>query len=439
MLIQISDNRQKTGKLPFVISDPQSRQDIAEVADITLSALQEKFNDNFLLLPGQFDKSLDKIGDEYVCELSAKGVLSTGNILGFVGIGNTKLKVFSRFDSQDGNDYFLHFMLERVLQIHLMNMPFNFDDENIFDFLVYFFPMYLRRAMRQGLYREYQTYEHNDANVRGIIDFPAHIRKNLPFNGKIAYRTREYSSDNSVTELVRHTIEYISSREEWSSLLLSDPETKNAVSLITAATPSYSKGERNQIIAKNLRPSIHPFYSEYSPLQRLCVQILKHQEIKYGTDKHEVYGLLIDGAWLWEEYLAKLLPSDFVHPQNRLRTDGLTMIKGNSSYRVYPDFYIKDRIVLDAKYKRLGDKSNPFSEDMHQLVSYIKRLHAARGGLIFPAKGNSPIKEAHLENGLGILYALPLEIPQGCKTYSSFCQMMEANEQLLVSSIESIM
>lgn len=439
MLIQISDNRQKSGKMPFIISDPQSRKDIAEVADVTLSALQEKYNDNFLMLPGQFDKSQDKIGNEYICELSAKGVLSTGNILGFVGVGQTKLKVHSRFDSQDGNDFFLHYMLEKVLQIHLMNMPFNYDDENIFDFLVYFFPMYLKRAMRQGLYREYQTYEHNDANVRGVIDFPSHIRKNYPFNGKIAYKTREYSSDNNVTELVRHTIEYISSREEWSSLLQTDQETKDAVSLIVAATPSYSKGRRSQVIARNLRPSIHPFYSDYSPLQRLCVQILKHQEIKYGTDEHEVYGLLIDGAWLWEEYLAKLLPTDFVHPQNRLKTDGLTMIKGNTSYRVYPDYYIQDRIVLDAKYKRLNDKSNPFSDDMHQLVSYIKRLHAAKGGLLYPAKGSVSVKDVTLEDGLGVLYAIPLEIPQDCKTYSAFCEVMEAKEITLVDCIKAIM
>ena len=46
--------------------------------------------------------------------------------------------------------------------------------------------------------------------MRGTIDINRHLKLNLPFNGRVAYRTREFSHDNHVTELIRHTIEYIS-------------------------------------------------------------------------------------------------------------------------------------------------------------------------------------------------------------------------------------
>ena len=40
-------------------------------------------------------------------------------------------------------------------------------------------------------------------------------KKNIPFMGKIAYTTREHSYNNNLTQLVRHTIEYIKTHPLW--------------------------------------------------------------------------------------------------------------------------------------------------------------------------------------------------------------------------------
>lgn len=57
---------------------------------------------------------------------------------------------------------------------------------------------------------------------RGIpIDVARHMKKNTPFIGNIAYSQREYSYDNDLMELVRHTIEYIKGKNvEECSLVL---------------------------------------------------------------------------------------------------------------------------------------------------------------------------------------------------------------------------
>lgn len=153
---------------------------------------------------------------------------------------------------------------------------FSFDNQNIFDILLYLFPYYLDRALRQGLYHQYRTYEHNDARITGPVDVPRHIRENTPFTGNIAYRTREYSIDNNLTELIRHTIEYIASRNGFGTVLTGSKQDMENVSTIRQATPTYSRADRRTVIAKNLRLAIHPFYSEYAPLQKLCIQILLH-------------------------------------------------------------------------------------------------------------------------------------------------------------------
>ena len=40
--------------------------------------------------------------------------------------------------------------------------------------------------------------------------------------------------------------------------------------------------------------------------------------MKYGRDDDEIYGVLFDGAWLWEEYLNTFLADiGFEHPRNK--------------------------------------------------------------------------------------------------------------------------
>lgn len=100
------------------------------------------------------------------------------------------------------------------------------------------FPYYLKLAYRQGIYRTYVRNEYNDAYVKGRIDVNRHIRMNVPFRGQIAYSTREYSADNPMIQLIRHTIEYISNHPLGKGVLMTDAETRDAVSKIRMMTQS---------------------------------------------------------------------------------------------------------------------------------------------------------------------------------------------------------
>jgi 5-methylcytosine-specific restriction endonuclease McrBC regulatory subunit McrC len=178
-----------------------------------------------------------------------------------------------------------------------------------------------------------------------------------------------------------------------------------AVKQITEVTQeTYSFHAREKIIHKNLKPENHPYYSDYKPLQKLCVMILNHSKMQYSQSNSPVYGILFDGAWLWEEYLATILcdtklgNKKFEHPENKTGKGGIHLFKNRRVLR-YPDFYRKnDSIVLDAKYKALSSISknddDPFLEikinfnrdDIHQLVTYMYILKAEKGCFIFPDK-----------------------------------------------------
>ena len=295
--------------------------------------------------------------------------------------------------------------------------------------------------MRQGIYREYQNFKHNDAKLKGTIDWKRHIAQNIPFAGNVAYSTREYTYDTDMTELIRHTIEFMKSKRYGQSVLGLDQETIDNVKSIISLTPSYNKNERSAIIGKNLRHKSHPYYTEYQPLQCLCLQILRMEEVKYGETDEEICGILFDGAWLWEEYLNTILQKEgFKHPENKKHKGGIYLFEDHSGIR-YPDFY-KDDIVLDAKYKKLESYekvSKVNRDDLHQLITYITNLQASKGVFIAPfSDRQQKIPKSRLKDSSASLYILGIEICHTSTSYADFCEKMKAKEAFFVDTLRQL-
>ena len=420
------------------------RKDVAPlfpIADKTIAELCRE-NENLLIFPYSIESSDDRIGESSVMSIlntddPEKVRISTGNVMGFIGVGNLQIKIKSRFD-KGRDDFLLHYMLQKVLSFNLFDLSHNNEQEDVFDFIMFMFPYFLKAAMRQGVYREYQNFRHNDANLKGAIDVGRHIARNIPFVGNIAYSTREYSHDNNMTELIRHTIEFMKTKKYGQAVLNIDRETIENVNAIIEYTPLYNKSDRNSIISKNLRMKSHPYYTEYRPLQTLCLQILRMEEVKYGESDEEICGILFDGAWLWEEYVNTILSKQgFVHPENKRHKGGIYLFEGHSGIR-YPDFY-KDDIVLDAKYKRLGSYNKVSMvdpDDVHQVMAYISALHVNKGGFIAPLENKQDkIPKSQILGTLSYLYIFGIEISRASSSYADFCERMKEKEVEFIKSI----
>ena len=439
MRIYLTDNN--TGKANVKTYNRNDVSALFPIADKTIGQLCRE-NENLLIFPYCIDDADDRIGDSSVInilntEVPEKVKISTGNIMGFIGIGNLQVKIQSRFD-KGHDDYLLHYMLQKVLSFNLFDLSHNNEQEDVFDFVMFMFPYFLKKALRQGVYREYQTHKYNNSNVKGTIDIGRHIAQNVPFVGNIAYSTREYCNDNSMTELIRHTIEYMKKKKYGKAVLDIDKETIDNVKLIIEQTQSYNVNHRNRIINKNMRMRCHPFYTEYSPLRSLCLQILRMEELKYGESDDEVCGILFDGAWLWEEYVNTILQNHgFVHPENKRSKGGIYLFEDKSGVR-YPDFYKKD-IVLDAKYKRLDSYDNVAKvgrDDIHQVIAYVNVLNAKRGGFVSPLENKQPIiPTKHIKGTDSTLSIFGIEICKSAVSYANFCEVMKIKEKEFVESL----
>lgn len=393
---------------------------------------------NLLIFPQGFDIHGDDIGKQHILTMESDKLV-TGNVMGFVGYRDTQIRISSRFIQQDNHDYFLHYMLQRVFAINIFNLKYDSDTESIFDFLIYLFPSFLKRAIRQGVYKEYQTRRYNDANVRGRIDVGQHIRQNVPFAGNVAYMTREFAIDNAVTQLVRHTIEYISNHPYCGGILSNDEETKEAIVQIRQATPTYNRNERRQVLNKNLRPVRHPYFNEYRNLQRLCLQILRHEEMKYGHDDEQIYGILFDGAWLWEEYLNTFLKDlGLEHPRNKVGQGRKNLFTDNTGC-YYPDFH-NQHMVLDAKYKGYADWSHIQNADLYQVISYMHVLNVNLGGFLVPVEWRDnrlPVKILKGQGGTLFVEGLNPKTEASC--YTDYVYYMYKEEERMRTGLRDML
>ena len=400
-----------------------------------------------LVWPNSFNEGYDELKDQYIFRITEKDgktidSVTTNNVVGFIGKSNTDIRIHSRFASSNDNDFFLYYMLEKVMAINTFSLSSSVKEPEVFDFLLFFFPRLLKDALSQGMYKKYVYHEYNDANIRGVVDVNRHIRLNIPANGKIAYRTREFSYDNSVTQLIRHTIEFIRRKQFGKAVLHNDPDTEGCVQQIIQATPTFQPQQRQAIINENLRPVIHPYYTKYAALQNLCLRILRYEKLSYGNDSNnKIHGLLIDAAWLWEEYIGQVLSenTDIKHYTRKNSHYHLFKDKDGAFQKIIPDYYDGDKIVADAKYIPLNRSRDLDAERAapiyYKTIMYMYRFNTKKGYLFHPIRQNESEGKKVLSETFEIdgrsdcsLTKIGLVIDEESKNYSEFREEMKRRE-----------
>ena len=432
-MMRITDNQHKIVKEEFVEGYPKLSN---LLLDRTLESLSQ--DERVFIFPNDLKNSSDLEKDQKIFE-TVNQKIKTGNVIGFLGCGQERLTISSRF-SDESNDHFLHYLLHKVLHINLTSLDVALSrEESLYQLLMYLFPKYLQAAIRKGLYKEYHRFSYNDSHVKGVIDVRNHLKKNLPFTGNIAYTTREFTYDNPLMQLIRHTIEYIKKQKGIGQGVLDNLSTsRENVAEIVRVTPSYKLADRAKIIRRNQSKLLrHAYFHEYRKLQELCLMILNQEKHGLGYQNQKIHGILFDIAWLWEEYVHTLLPKDFIHPRNKEKLGGISVFSVGKR-KVYPDFYQEElKIVLDAKYKKLELTEKGINrEDLFQLISYSYILKAEKAGLVFPSEDKVIDNEIGKLAGYGaLLKKWSIQIPQNFSSYREFCEMMENSEEIFKRNI----
>lgn len=428
-LLRIKDNSQHKKDTFSDIANLTNR-----IVDKTLEQLERE---GVFVFP-EFVLDAEDITRGQMIIQSVNDTYHSGNVMGFLGCGDERLIIQSRFSGIE-EDYFFQYLLDKVLDFpNIVDMESDANQDNrLFNFLLFLFPYYLKTAMRKGLFKKYIRNRYNDGNVKGTIDIARHIEKNTPFTGNVAYSQREFSYDNSLMELVRHTIEFIKGKTYGNHLLV---KVKDEVKLVIDATPGYEVYDRQKIIDQNKKNAVrHAYFREYLALQRLCLLILRHQKHQIGSGSRQIYGILFDGAWLWEEYINLLIEDTFYHPMNKGGKGAQRLFERNIGL-IYPDFISRDnesRIIADAKYKPIDNIGN---RDYLQVLAYMFRFDAKTGYYLYPEaegtddlvlrmnRGSTYEKNVSPRDDVSVTKH-GLKIPVEAEDYTAFVTRMNIREQ----------
>ncbi|MDO5062465.1 MAG: hypothetical protein Q4D77_04755 [Peptostreptococcaceae bacterium] len=413
---------------------------VRKISDKTLGQLSDE---GIFLVPELIKEAKDITKDQMILQ-SVNEYYRTSNVMGFMGYGNQHLIIQSRFSSEL-EDHFFQYLLEVVLDYpNVLDLSSTMKQENrLFNLYLFLFPHYLKKAMRKGLFKTYIHKRYNNVDIKGTIDIKRHIRENTPFVGRIAYDRREFSYDNPLMQLIRHTIEFIKTGS-YGRVLLN--KAKEEVSDVVEATSNYEYYKRRKVINENKKDPIrHAYFSEYRELQRLCLMILQYEKHQFGSGTREIYGILFDGAWLWEEYVNHLIKEWFYHPMNKGGQGAQRLFEGNIGL-IYPDFIGRatdNRIIADAKYKPMN---NIGGSDYLQVLAYMMRFDAKRGFYLYPCHNGNEKVELKLNRGSTYeknvsaredisVVKLGLRIPQNAESYDDFKGQMENSERSFMDQI----
>ena len=374
-----------------------------EFSGVTVKELQDESHGNLIVFARE-DADLAKLPFYTLVGKRDKFRLDTGNLMGVLSLrkGDTTLKVQvqSRFDTGK-EQYFLNYLLSRIYDVSF-TQPVSSSDDTFWDMLLAFvFLWRFSEAATVGLYKQYHRFEYNDLDFRGRLDLDRHLKRNYPLFDRIAYSRRENTFDNPFNHLLRHAAAKV--EKKWPSMLESNPNARELLTLLKQNTPSWMPGDIQRTLGhKNTLSELrHPYFAEYyEPLRQVSCMLLMDEganvfDTPENSGETEISGVLFDGAWLWEEYLATILcdrnlkGGPYLHADPSKRKNAIYAFSPKRG-PLYPDFRrpvngdaSRCDIVLDAKYKR-GDSIQ--SKDLHQVLCYMFLTGATQGGLIFPPK-----------------------------------------------------
>lgn len=210
----------------------------------------------------------------------------------------------------------------------------------------------LNNAIRKGMFRQYNEFEHNDTKIKGRIDVSRQVIKNQSIQGKVCYTTREYTPLNAVNKLILKTHLFYE---------------KNNKKTLSCLMNKYKDAQKHILQLKNLFPNIDEFgtdslakqantkisnmvYKEYEMLRKVSINILKTKgRACFDENDSRVKGVVYDIEKMWSNYIYKNIISKFYEDNNsKIKIKNKKKIYDNDSIINYKN----NNVMILSDYSR---------------------------------------------------------------------------------------
>lgn len=312
--------------------------------------------------------------------------------VGVIQVGNIQIEILPKLDKQNSDVSTWRDLLIGMLKevgMFRVSAPstgmLTLRSNSILELYFEMFITELEYLLRTGLIKQYRKQASNQTALKGAIDFPRHLAKNVIHKELFYTTTNSYDHDHIWHSIFSETIKLI-------KLLSQNVNLHNRIGALDLNFPVVSP---RQITEKTfIKLSYNRKTESYRPAIEIAKLLLLGYHPNLATGSNSVLALMFDMNLLWESFIYHSLRKQFLRnnvPYSILAQASTPFWK-TSNYRksLRPDIVIYKqpdvRFVLDTKWKMVTDTS-PSSSDLQQLFAYSQFFNSSKNALVYP--GNS--------------------------------------------------
>jgi 5-methylcytosine-specific restriction endonuclease McrBC regulatory subunit McrC len=280
-------------------------------------------------------------------------------------------------------------------------------------FILYMnFILKLEKLSVIGIPKSYKKIEHHTNRLKGQVDINRFIKKDMPFQGKIASTSYEQVYVQEIIDVLYGALVII----DKSMPTLINDRIFGIKNLINHHANQRFVDERTLQTALSHKSIQNSLYGDYKNIIKIAGYIIRYSNPEQYKANYNFSGLIFDVSLLWESYLYALLKSrcsdwEVIHEEET------EVYKTNFFIRnIKPDIVMeKDNkiMVFDAKSKRMEfrgrnnygagdlDRSDFFQINTYMTYYDKQGYEVIAGGLLYPIEEEFDESKAHSNNWFG--------------------------------------
>jgi len=314
--------------------------------------------------------------------------------VGVLQIGKVQIEVLPKLDRHNQDEYSWRNLLIGMLKevgLFRVSAPtsgqLTLRSNSILELYFELFITALEYLIHTGLVKQYHQQTRNQTALKGALDFPRHLSKNLVHQERFFTTTSVYDHYHIWHDIFSQTIKLI-------SLLSRNSELHNRIGTLQLDFPEFPQHKMTERSFSNL------CYTRKTESYRKAIEIARllllsfHPELEKGDNP--VLALMFDMNQLWESFVYHSLKKQFRknNAPYTVQAQTSTPFWRSGAYRrtLRPDILIENgertrRYVLDTKWKDISG-CGPTPADLQQLFAYSQFFRAGKNALVYPGKNH---------------------------------------------------
>ncbi len=229
----------------------------------------------------------------------------------------------------------------------------------LFDVFISMFLDELEILIKRGLRKDYLVISENLHKLKGKLNFPENIQKNLVHKERFYVEYDEFSINRPENRLIKSTLIFL--RNKAKSNLIQQRLRKNSYVFEDVCESENIDSDFSK--CKTNRLTIH-----LGKLLQWCRIFLKNQSFSNFRGNEIAFALLFPMERIFEDYVASKLKK---HHKIKTQCVHGHLLINPGRHLMKPDIiFVKKPVIADTKWKILDRDHKMFQSDLYQMLAY---------------------------------------------------------------------